>query len=398
LPCRVLSPRVLIAQTGPVTDRLRVREIDDDEGRRLVRIVRRDSGSVVTWRRAQMVLLSAQGMDVAAIAKVAFTCEDRVRDVIHNFNADGFSSLYPKYKGGRPPKFTLPQRREVKKVAKSRPADHGLPFSAWSLSKLADFLVAEGVVEDISHEGLRQLLHQEGVSFQRLKTWKASTDPDYAVKKARVEHLYAIADREVIPEPGEPEVIFCVDEFGPLNLQPHPGRQWAAVSGKSKEPGRRPRPRQRATYTRTAGVRYLFAAYELGEDKLFGHIKPRKTRTRFLEFCRYLRSLYPARRPDRGHLRQLQPAPDHAQRPQGRGLGHGKQRRDRLHANEFVLVKPHRGAVHGVAVLHAGRHRPCQPQRAGQHDPPVHHLAQQPRLRRTTSPHRRAGKRSLMRH
>ena len=37
-----------------------------------------------------MVLLSAQGMDVLAIGKVAFTSEDRVRDVIRNFNADGF--------------------------------------------------------------------------------------------------------------------------------------------------------------------------------------------------------------------------------------------------------------------------------------------------------------------
>lgn len=36
-------------RTGPVTGRLRVREIDDDEGRRLVRIVRWGSGSVVTW-------------------------------------------------------------------------------------------------------------------------------------------------------------------------------------------------------------------------------------------------------------------------------------------------------------------------------------------------------------
>ena len=284
---------MLIVQTGPVAERVRVREIDDDEGRRLVRIVRRDSGSVVTWRRAQMVLLSAQGMDVAGIAKVAFTSEDRVRDVIHNFNSDGFTSLYPKYKGGRPPKFTLGQRREIKKTAKSKPAEHGLPFSTWSLAKLADFLVAEGVVDDISHEGLRLVLREEGVTFQSVKTWKASKDPDYAVKKARVEHLYAIADREVIPEPSEPEVIFCVDEFGPLNLQPHPGRQWAPVSGKHKEPGRRPRPRRRATYTRTAGVRHLFAAYELGEDKLFGHIKPRKTRARFLEFCRYLRSRYP---------------------------------------------------------------------------------------------------------
>jgi len=282
-----------IAETGPVTERLRVREIDDDEGRRLVRIVRRGSGSVVTWRRAQMVLLSAQGMDVAAIAKVAFTSEDRVRDVIRNFNADGFGSLYPRYKGGRPPKFTLAQRREIKKIAKSRPADHDLPFSTWSLSKLAEFLVAEGVVDDISHEGLRALLREEGVTFQRIKTWKASKDPQYAAKKARVEHLYAVADRQAALQAGDPEVIFCVDEFGPLNLQPRPGRQWAAVSGKGKEPGRAPRRRMRATYTRTAGIRHLFAAYELGEDKLYGHIKPRKTRARFLEFCRYLRSLYP---------------------------------------------------------------------------------------------------------
>jgi hypothetical protein len=83
-----------------VTERLRVREIDDDEGRRLVRIIRRGSGSVATWRRAQMVLLSAQGIDVPAIAKVAFTSEDRVRDVIRNFNADGFGSLEVQ---GRPP-------------------------------------------------------------------------------------------------------------------------------------------------------------------------------------------------------------------------------------------------------------------------------------------------------
>ena len=32
-------------------------------------------------------------MDVPHIARIAFTSEDRVRDVIHNFNADGFDSL-----------------------------------------------------------------------------------------------------------------------------------------------------------------------------------------------------------------------------------------------------------------------------------------------------------------
>src|SRR6185437_13587109 len=166
--------------------------------------------------------LSAQKMSPAKIAEVTLTSEDRVRDVIRNFNADGFDSLYPKYAGGRPRVFNLPERREIKKIAKSKPVEHGLPFSTWSLSKLADFLVTEGVVDDISHEGLRVLLREEGVSFQRIKTWKDSKDPDYAVKKARVEHLYAIADGEVMPEADEPTVIWCLDEFGPLNLMPHP--------------------------------------------------------------------------------------------------------------------------------------------------------------------------------
>jgi transposase len=148
-----------------MAERVRVRDIDNDEGNRLLRMVRRSSGSVVTWRRAQMVLLSAQGMDVAAIAEVTFTSPDRVRDVLHNFNADGFDSLRPKYAGGRPPKFDLEQRAEIKKVALGRPGDHGLTFSTWSLSKLVDYLVAQGVVDDISHEGLRVLLRDEGVSF-----------------------------------------------------------------------------------------------------------------------------------------------------------------------------------------------------------------------------------------
>ena len=161
---------------------IRVREITNDEGRRLLQIVRRSSGSVVRWRRAQMVLLSAQGMDVAQIAKVAFTSPDRVREVLHNFNDDGFDSLAPKYSGGRPPKFTLPERSEIKKIALSRPVDHDLPFSTWSLTKLAEFLVAEGVVDDISHEGLRVLLREVGVSFLVIKTWKQSNDPDFEAK------------------------------------------------------------------------------------------------------------------------------------------------------------------------------------------------------------------------
>jgi hypothetical protein len=101
--------------------------------------------------------------------------------------------------------------------------------------------------------------------------------------------LYAIADGICTPGADDPQVVICVDEFGPLNLQPHPGRQWALRGGG----GARPRRRRRATYTRPHGVRHMFGAYDLGRDRLYGHVKARKGRTQFLEFCRYLRSLYP---------------------------------------------------------------------------------------------------------
>jgi len=275
-----------------MAERVAVRDISNEEGRKLLSIVRRGSGSVVRWRRAQIVLWSAQHMDVPAIAKIAFTSEDRVREVIHNFNKDGFDSLAPKYAGGRPPKFTAAEHQAIKKIALGRPTDYGEPFSTWSLTKLADHLVRKGVVEDISHEGLRSLLREEGVSFQALKTWKESNDPDFEAKKDRILELYDLADGKAQPGSGDPDVVICYDEFGPLNLQPHPGHHWAERDEKNA-PRSEPRRRRRATYVRPHGVRHLLCAYDLSTDKLYGHIKVKKGRSEFLAFLRYIRSLHP---------------------------------------------------------------------------------------------------------
>jgi len=106
--------------------------------------------------------------------------------------------------------------------------------------------------------------------------------------------LYAIADGKAPPGPGDPTVVFCYDEFGPLNLMPHPGKQWAPVAtgkGDQNAPRRRTR---RATYNRPNGVRHLMAGYDLSCDKLYGHVTKHKGRVEFLAFCRYLRSLHPA--------------------------------------------------------------------------------------------------------
>ncbi len=130
-------------------------------------------------------------------------------------------------------------------------------------------------------------------AFQVIKSWKTSTDPDYEAKKNRVLDLYAIADGTLTPVPGDPTVVICMDEFGPLNLQPHPGKQWATQATGAGDQACPRRRRRRATYHRPYGVRQLLAGFDLSTDRLYGHIYPRKTRTQFLKFCRYLRSLHP---------------------------------------------------------------------------------------------------------
>ncbi|WP_344980039.1 hypothetical protein [Streptosporangium fragile] len=55
----------------------------------------------------------------------------------------------------------------------------------------------------------------------------------------------------VVLEPGEPTVIFYMDESGPPNPHPRPDRQWTDVRGKGKGPDHEPRPGIRAACTRT---------------------------------------------------------------------------------------------------------------------------------------------------
>lgn len=74
---------------------------------------------------------------------------------------------------------------------------------------------------------------------------------DFVTKMARILAPYDQSAAGRIPDGGR---VICVDEFGPLNLQPRPGRGWF--------PSGRPA-RQRATYHRTAGVRHMIAALDL---------------------------------------------------------------------------------------------------------------------------------------
>jgi transposase len=161
---------------------LYVREITNAEGQRLQKVIRHDTNRIKV-RRAQVVLASAQGARVAAIARRFYYSEAQVRTIIRDFNAHGLEALAPRYRGGRPPKFTADQRSLVVETALCPPDLLGRPFTRWSLDRLRQYLLDQGVVESISLEWLRQILHGSKVRLQRTKTWKECNDPELASKR-----------------------------------------------------------------------------------------------------------------------------------------------------------------------------------------------------------------------
>ncbi len=260
-----------------------VRELSMTEGQKLQRITR-TAKDPVKLRRAIVVLMSGQGQAVSDIVDLLQVDEGYARDVIHAFNERGFDALNPKWSGGRPPATDKTTRQKVVAVAKTDPHALGLPFSCWSLAKLTAHLAREKITQ-VGREAIRRILRTENVTFQTTTTWKPSNDPDFVIKMNRVLELY-----DCPPADGR---VICYDEFGPLNLLPRPGKQWAPVAvgkGTTQAPRRRTR---RATYNRPNGVRHLMAGYDLSTDKLYGHVTKHKGRVEFLAFCRYLRRLYP---------------------------------------------------------------------------------------------------------
>jgi transposase len=251
-----------------------VRSLEPEEAQRLVRITRTTKDRV-RLRRAGIVLASVQGRSAVEAAGMFAMKAQYAREVIHAFNESGFAALDPKWSGGRPRRFGPPVRETVCRVAKTPPQKLGRPFTTWSLSKLVEYL-AEHKSIAISTGSVRQILRAAGVRWQATKTWKGSRDRDFAAKMTRVLDLY-----DHPPVDGR---VICADEFGPLNLQPRPGRGWFSTG----------RPvRLRATYNRNGGARHMLAALDLATGQMFYRFRNRKRWQEFLGFLKQLRDRFP---------------------------------------------------------------------------------------------------------
>lgn len=260
-------------------DRIRARKLRPYERLKLRRM-KRQLTNQVNSRHARIILASTGGMTNRQIADHADCTPHWVRQIIHRFNEHGLEGIqwYPYFQvRGGPRKFMFDVVEQIAEVALSPPKVL-IGMNQWSLAKLRQYLVEQKIVAEISLEWLRNLLLTRGIRWRRTKTWKESTDPEFWPKYRRIRRLYRQR-----PAGGRR---LCLDEFGPLNLQPRHGLCWAR-DGKVD--------RLRATYHRHGGIRHFLGVYDLETDRLFGRFVACKDWRAWLAFLKWVRRRYPSR-------------------------------------------------------------------------------------------------------
>jgi transposase len=135
--------------------------------------------------RAQMVLLSAeQGRKAPEIAAIVRESVVSVQRWLKRYIAEGIDGLQDAPRPGRTAKVTDPYRTELLAAVRRRPRSLGLPYSLWTLQRLADYL-AEQTRLRVSDETVRQELKKADIVLSRPQHKISSPDPEYQVKKRR---------------------------------------------------------------------------------------------------------------------------------------------------------------------------------------------------------------------
>ena len=230
---------------------VRARRLTDQEGQRLQQIVRRGKHESVRVRRAMIIMASASGTLVPAIARLVAADEDTVRDVIHAFNEQGLAALDPQWAGGRPRLISDGDIEVIVTAARTRPEKPVQPFTRWSLRKLAAYLAERSRRCGSGGSGCGRSCTPAASASSGPGPGRNPRDPDRDAKLDRIEYVTS----------HYPDRCFAFDQFGPLSIRP--------CHGTCRAPRKHP-VRLRATYHRTHGIRYFHGCYGIGDDQLLG--------------------------------------------------------------------------------------------------------------------------------
>jgi transposase len=162
-------------------------------------------------QRAQCILLSYSGSEVAELAEIFGKTERTIYTWQNLWEARHFAGLYDKKGRGRKPKLDDDQQRQVKEWAKEYPKN---------LKKIVA-LVREEYGICVSRRTLKRILRSFDFSWRRVrKKPKGEPEPsEYAEKKAELAELKQQAERREIDLYYVDESGFCLIPYVPYAWQ-----------------------------------------------------------------------------------------------------------------------------------------------------------------------------------
>lgn len=136
--------------------------------------------------RTQIILLAAEKQLVAQeIGEIVRLSDQAVRKWLKRYRAEGIEGLKDRPRPGTPQKVTVTYLEKLESAVRQRPRSLDLPFSLWTLQRLADYL-AEATGIRVEPETVRIHLKKLDVVLSRPQHTISSPDPEYQVKKRRL--------------------------------------------------------------------------------------------------------------------------------------------------------------------------------------------------------------------
>lgn len=175
-----------------------LRGLMPQEKERLTQLSRSASQPASQVMRAKILLAVASGKSYTAAAQtVARRSGDAVAKLVARFNREGLAAVAPRHGGGPGEIYGSLERAKILETIQRVPQVGSEGTNHWSLSGLQRYLRSQGRMPHISTYTLRQVLHAEGWSWQKDRSWYRTkavrkrksgrvivSDPDTAAKKS----------------------------------------------------------------------------------------------------------------------------------------------------------------------------------------------------------------------
>ena len=238
---------------------------------RLEGMVRSSSIRAGLAQRARIVLLAAEGLPNAEIARRTGTSRPTVVDWRARYDAAGIAGLNDQRRSGRPPEID-----EIDVVVATL-ADDGRPPARLGVTHWSARLL--GAELGISFASVARIWRKWGLQPWRTETFKFSTDPELDAKIRDVVGLYM--------NPPEKAVVLCVDEKTQVQALDRTAPVLPILPGVPEK--------QTHDYVRN-DTTTLFAALEVATGRVEQLCQPRHRHQEFLRFLKQVAKAYPRRR------------------------------------------------------------------------------------------------------